>query len=182
MFHKPVQSFPDCGSYRKFGWKDKISGKYHTGDDYPCAVGDYVCAVLDGEVVLSQDLPGFGGLSPSTKGGCIIVKHYSDSDVLSSNKFFAVYGHLSRWVSIGATVKKGQVIGTIREFSNDSVSCPHLHFGVYTGSVMPITQLGYNASLLGYNDPDVWLSGNATGVAACVDPNRAEWNPILYCS
>ena len=175
MFHKPVTSFPDCGTYRKFGWD-----KRHTGDDYPAAVGSYVCAVLDGEVVLSQELNGFGSLNPSSSGGCVIVKHRSEGAF--SRQFFAVYGHLNRWKGVGAKIHKGDVIGTIRTFSNGADVLPHLHFGIYTGSVLPTSHLGYNDNLAGYHDPDVRLATYATGSNKCIVPSLAEWSPRLFSS
>jgi murein DD-endopeptidase MepM/ murein hydrolase activator NlpD len=177
MFHKPVASFPNCGVYRKFGW-----GGNHTGDDYPCTVGSYVCAVKDGEVVLSAELNGFGSLEPSSKGGCIIIRHQYQHNASSNKDFFGIYGHLDRWIEVGSSVKRGQVIGTIRSFTNSKTSCPHLHFGVYTGSVMPIDHLGYNKSLTWYHDPDVWLATYSTDSDSCASPLDAEWEPILSCS
>ena len=176
MFHKPVEVFPKSGGYRQFRWN-----KTHTGDDYKCAVGEYVCAVLDGEVVLSEDLNGFGSLSPNTSGGCIIIKHTQLPNVCSVKNFFAIYGHLNRWLSVGTTVTKGQVIGTIRSFSNGGVACPHLHFGIYTGSTIPHKPLGYRTDLYGYHDPDAWLFNNAVSEPMSISADNAEWKPILVC-
>ncbi len=176
MFHKPVSSFPNCGEYRKFKWNGN-----HTGDDYPSAVGSYVCAVLDGEIVLSQELNGFGSLDPSTHGGCIIIKHIQVENVCSNKNFYGVYGHLIRLLGVGAKVRKGQVIGTIRSFKNGGSSCPHLHFGIYTGNVMPTNHLGYNSDLTHYHDPDTWLVQNAVSENMSTSAELALWEPILQC-
>ena len=165
-YHKPVKTFPSRGGYRAFGFTLK-NGRKHNGEDYWCSVGSPVCAILDGEVVLSSEIGGFGSLNPSTKGGCIIIKHrlilpaikqISDS---ATGTFFAIYGHLTRKVEKGNKVNKGQVVGLIRPFTNEGISCPHLHFGINTFRTHPVKGLGYSESLIGFHNPKQYMDRNA---------------------
>ena len=126
---KPIDTFPATGNYAGFGVRD--GSTYHNGADYASTVGANVYAVSDGVVVYSGQYNGFGSLNPSTKGGVIVVKHVDKF----GNPFFAVYGHLT--LSVGASVKKGEVIGKIASFYNKGVFLPHLHFGIYTGATFP---------------------------------------------
>ena len=117
--------------------------------------------------MLSAELSGFGSLNPSTTGGCVIVKHRCVRSELKNilaptvGVFFAIYGHLNRKVSIGAKIRKGQVLGTIRPFTNGGVSCPHLNFGINTGSTHPTSHLGYSQTLSGFQNPKQYLDNNA---------------------
>ena len=91
----------------------------------------------------------------------------------------AIYGHLTRWLPVGARVSQSQVIGTIRKFSNGGESMPHLHFGIYTGGCKPTRHLGYNDNLHGYHDPSKWLEMNAMGGNKSVVASLAEWSPTF---
>lgn len=122
----------------------KYSEGYHLGIDYGNEAGTPVQAILDGTVVLSAELNGFGSLNPSTKGGCIIIKHQDKN----GNPFLAIYGHLKRAVEVGSSVTNGQEIGKLTPFTNSGAPCAHLHFGINHDINMPFTKLGYQA------DPD----------------------------
>ena len=93
----------------------------HTGDDYPCPVGTPVVAAMDGTVF--NDNPG------DEYGKTVQIDH--------GNGFQTLYGHLSEVsVAVGATVKRGQVIG--RSGDTGNVSGPHLHFEVRKGKNNPV--------------------------------------------
>lgn len=153
-YHKPLDTFPSTGGYRGFGWREGNS--YHNGADYASFVGANVYAVADGTVVYSGQYNGFGSLNPSTRGGVIVVRHTNKS----GQAFYAVYGHVNRFVGVGATVRKGEVIGTVAASYNSGVFLPHLHFGIYTGSVFPTSGWGYSSSLAGWVEPRSYLDAN----------------------
>jgi murein DD-endopeptidase MepM/ murein hydrolase activator NlpD len=153
-YYKPIPSFPATGGYRGFGYWTGSS--YHNGADYAASVGTVVSAVADGEVVISGEHDGFGSLNPNTKGGVIVVKHTDKF----GKPFYAVYGHLTRSVSVGAKVTKGQTIGTIATFYNDGSFLPHLHLGIFTGSTFPNGGWGYSSSLTGWSEPKAFLENN----------------------
>ena len=94
----------------------------HTGDDYPCPVGTPVVAAMDGTVF--NDNPG------DEYGKTVQIDH--------GNGFQTLYGHLSEVsVAVGATVKRGQVIG--RSGDTGNVTGPHLHFEVRKGKNNPVS-------------------------------------------
>jgi hypothetical protein len=94
----------------------------HTGDDYPCPVGTPVVAAMDG--IVFNDNPG------DEYGKTVQIDH--------GNGFQTLYGHLSEVsVAVGATVKRGQVIG--RSGDTGNVSGPHLHFEVRKGKNNPVS-------------------------------------------
>jgi murein DD-endopeptidase MepM/ murein hydrolase activator NlpD len=64
---------------------------------------------------------------------------------------------MNRWVGVGTTVTKGQVIGTISASYNGGIFLPHLHLGIYTGSTFPTSGWGYSSSLAGWQDPLAFL-------------------------
>jgi len=153
-YYKPIPSFPATGGYIGFGYWTGSS--YHNGADYAASVGTAVSAVADGEVVISGQYNGFGSLNPSTKGGVIVVKHTDNF----GSPFYAVYGHVNRYVGVGAKVTKGQTIGTISSFYNGGSFLPHLHLGIYTGSTFPNSGWGYSSSLTGWHEPKAFLENN----------------------
>lgn len=153
-YHKPISTFPATGGYIGFGYWTGTS--YHNGADYAAPFGLTVSAVADGEVVISGDYNGFGSLNPSTKGGVIVVKHTDKF----GNPFYAVYGHVNRYVGVGAKVTKGQTIGNITAFYNNGSLLPHLHLGIYTGSTFPNSGWGYSSSLTGWHAPKTFLDNN----------------------
>jgi len=105
-----------------YGAKGKLwqSGT-HTGDDYPCPIGTPVVAAMDGTVF--NDNPG------DEYGKTVQIDH--------GNGFQTLYGHLSEVsVAVGATVKRGQVIG--RSGDTGNVTGPHLHFEVRKGKNNPV--------------------------------------------
>jgi hypothetical protein len=114
---------PIQGGYvgTEYGQKGGMWKGSHTGDDYPCPVGTPVVAAMDG--VVYNDNPG------AAYGKTIQIDH--------GNGYQTLYGHLSEVsVSVGAVVKRGQVIGKSGDTGN--VSGPHLHFEVRKGKNNPV--------------------------------------------
>jgi len=94
-----------------FGW---VSGRRHTGLDYPAAYGSRVGAAGRGNVV-------FAGWNSGGYGNLVIVKHRLG--------FETWYAHLSSIaVSVGQAVVGGNTIGYVG--STGRSTGPHLHFEV----------------------------------------------------
>lgn len=127
----------------------------HTGVDINInTVGKSVVAVKDGTVVKSEaksgsiknyDANGNYVGSYSSYGEYIIINHHDGTMTL--------YGHMkpgSRKVSVGQTVKQGQVIGTVGNTGNclprptpsNPTAGTHLHFEVRVGG-SPVNPLPY---------------------------------------
>jgi murein DD-endopeptidase MepM/ murein hydrolase activator NlpD len=145
---KPVNSF---GYYRMFC--DKTTDGQHLGVDFKASLDTEVYAIADGEVLDSREIMGFGGLNPAKEGGAVFIKH---GDIV------ALYGHINRKVKIGDVITEGQVIGTIRDFTNEDSKngfyhAPHLHFGIWNGSEMPIPPYGYDNDIKKWIDPLKYL-------------------------
>jgi murein DD-endopeptidase MepM/ murein hydrolase activator NlpD len=87
---------------------------FHTGLDLAGALGTPVLAAADGVVVAATD-------GSTGYGNHVILAH--GNDVLS------LYGHLEMFgVTVGQTVKQGQLIGLLGSTGNSTG--PHLHFEV----------------------------------------------------
>ena len=136
----------DKKRFRKFG--KKYTDGLHLGYDFDCPYNTEVKAIEDGIVLDSREINGFGSLNPSSKGGAIFIQH---------GDMVALYGHVIRFVSIGEKVKEGQVIGTVRPFTNNGESLPHLHFGIWNNSKMPPPPYGYDDKLGLWVDPILFL-------------------------
>ena len=94
--------------------------RYHTGQDFPAAVGTPIYAVTSG-VVLSPT-------SGSWAGTNVVIRH--------SNGGATLYAHMSRrLVSPGETVKAGTLIGYVGETGR--TFGPHLHFEYYKPGTTP---------------------------------------------
>jgi murein DD-endopeptidase MepM/ murein hydrolase activator NlpD len=101
--------------------------RFHTGIDYPAAIGTPVVAAGDGSVVSAGPVAGYGNL--------VVLAH--GSGVTSW------YGHLSRiLVTPGQRVARGAVVGLVG--ATGDATGPHLHFEVRVrdAAVDPATALG----------------------------------------
>jgi murein DD-endopeptidase MepM/ murein hydrolase activator NlpD len=107
----------------------------HTGEDWnrvgvgDADFGDSVCAIASGAVVEARSFARPG----NTWGRVILIKHHLPDGVAR----WSQYAHLgSIQVSVGMTVSRGQVIGTIgRQFEDGPAcvageNCAHLHFEI----------------------------------------------------
>lgn len=108
---KYVMAVPSSGSISSgFGarW-----GKVHEGIDIAAASGTDIHAAMDGKVIFAGWEDGYGN----------IMKLQHNNDLVT------IYGHCSKLlVSVGDSVKKGQVIGKVG--STGRSTGPHLHFEV----------------------------------------------------
>lgn len=130
--------------YRKF-WTNRCGlpypEGYHTGKDFGLDIGENVYSVCNGEIILSGLYNGYGSLNPSTKGGCIWIKHKNNGLT-----FYANYGHImiNEDIRKGKKIKEGDIIGTIANFRNHGVELPHLHFGIWDSEeAFPLSNWGY---------------------------------------
>ena len=90
--------------------------KYHSGMDIAAAGGANIIAMGDGKVILSQAEPWYGGY-----GQCVMIDH--------GGGVVSLYGHCSKLlVSVGQTVKKGQVIALVGTTGTSTGN--HLHVEV----------------------------------------------------
>lgn len=100
------------------GYGPKPDGMHNDGINIAAAKGTPVIAADNGVVAYAgNELKGFGNL--------LLVRH--------SDGFITAYAHLDTMkVDRGATVKRGQVIGTVGQ--TGAVSSPQLHFELRKGS------------------------------------------------
>ena len=90
--------------------------KYHSGMDISAAGGANILAMGDGKVILSQAEPWYGGY-----GQCVMIDH--------GGGVVSLYGHCSKLlVSVGQTVKQGQVIALVGTTGTSTGN--HLHVEV----------------------------------------------------
>jgi murein DD-endopeptidase MepM/ murein hydrolase activator NlpD len=107
------------------GYHSKMSHKGEYALDFKMKVGSEICAARDGIVIAIKEDSDIGGLKDEylSQGNHIIIQHADNSQ--------AMYWHLKKdgvVVSIGETVKAGQLIGYS---GNTGYSAfPHLHFEV----------------------------------------------------
>ena len=117
-----------------FGYSRNNGTKWHAGIDIGNVVGASVFAFADGKVTraswqnAANHNVGFGQR--------IVIEHSLKTNNGSPITIYTVYGHLnSMGVSVGATVKKGDVIGTVGRTGNaNNVPNTHLHFEIRVGS------------------------------------------------
>jgi murein DD-endopeptidase MepM/ murein hydrolase activator NlpD len=101
----------------------------------------------------------------------------------SGARFIGVYGHINTTIVIGASVAKGQRLGTILDQGSNS----HLHLGVRplatgeSGSTAPLRGsspcVNGSANSYGYADPIPWLTSHpATPATSALQPITGDWN------
>ena len=104
--------------------KEALVRNIHLGVDIWVPKGTSVTAVLPGKVHSLQDNKNFGDYGPT-----IILEHYFDN-----NRFFSLYGHLSRSLlkelSVGDEVRQGQKIAELGGPSENGNYAAHLHFQI----------------------------------------------------
>ena len=111
----PLDSGAYCSS--PYGWR-KLYGvwDYHRGWDLACWLGTDIYASKAGKVVIST--------YHSSYGNYIVIDHGTDAN---GNAISTVYAHCSKLlVSVGDTVKKGQLIAKVGTTGNSTGY--HLHF------------------------------------------------------
>ena len=136
-----------------FGW---VSGRNHTGIDFPQPAGTYVGAAGRGTVT-------FAGWNSGGYGNLMIVRHRLG--------FETWYAHLSGFaVGTGASVAGGTRIGYVG--STGRSTGPHLHWEVRRGGV-PINPLPYTLSATSLR-PFAGRAQAAQPLECAANP-RARW-------
>lgn len=130
--------WPSKSSYHvtsKYGWRTiDLYGyaKFHAGIDIGAGMGTPIYAADGGTVIVSTYDGGYGNY--------VMLNHGDGRSTL--------YGHMSsRGVSVGQTVKQGQVIGYCGSTGNSTG--PHIHFEIRVngGTVNPLNYFkGYTTS------------------------------------
>ena len=104
----------------------RSGGRYHQGNDIFASRGTPVVAVGDGEVV-RWNPPS----RPTALGGVTLTYRTADG----SEWYNAHLATIAEGLSVGSTVTRGQVIGTVGNTGNARTTPPHLHLGRrYAGS------------------------------------------------
>lgn len=114
---KPLSNMRETIPTCMFGTSCQGGGAKHTGVDYFANQGSPVTAICDGRVI------------NAVNGGYVwnrftVVEH---SNCGGSQTLYAYYGHIDPSVSAGASVRKGQTIGSVAYYSPSN---HHLHFGI----------------------------------------------------
>jgi len=100
-------------------------GRLHAGVDIAAPIGTPIRAADSGRVAIAGPTGGYGNYTCIQHGGNLST----------------CYGHQSRiGVSVGASVRQGQVIGAVGNTGNSTG--PHLHFEVRVGG-SPVNPMGY---------------------------------------
>lgn len=115
----------------------------HTGADWMIAAGTAVWSVCDGSVSYVTQ--------PSSVSNRLVIVQCDN--YAGYGRLNAYYGHIDASVAQGATVSRGQRIGSISDWSSDS----HLHFGLSTQRVTS----GWGYATLSTSTP-VACSGDST--------------------
>lgn len=100
-------------------------GRFHSGMDIPAQRGKPVCASMEGRVICSIYLAGFG----------------NTIDIEHRNNFITRYSHLSaNFVKKGDFVRKGQIVGLVG--STGVSTGNHLHFEIRCNDI-PLDPLDF---------------------------------------
>ena len=106
-------------------FSSKSRRNIHVGIDIFAKAGTNIRAPLDGEVFILKD-----NAFEYDYGPTIILEHR----VNSKDKFYTIYGHLSKkclkLLSVGKRIKKGQVFAEIGNYPINGNWPPHLHFQI----------------------------------------------------
>lgn len=105
---------------------------FHEGLDLTPGAGTPFQAIADGVVSEVGNPSGSFGVSA-------VVDHFIDGQQVSS-----LYGHMQRGslnVSVGDTIKKGQIVGSVG--STGASSGPRLHISILLGGTVPIDPFAY---------------------------------------
>lgn len=96
----------------------------HLGLDLWCPAGIDILAAFNGVIHSFNDNTNFGDYGPT-----IILEHS-----LGTDKFYTLYGHLSRAsiknIKVGQSVKQGDIIAQLGDAKVNGDYAPHLHFQI----------------------------------------------------
>ena len=112
------------------------NNRRHLAQDIDADEGDPVYAIADGVVLyVRNDVGGYGGLkncrpnhADSIPGAGVIIQHTALGGE-NGQEFITLYAHLKN-VHVGSTVKAGEKIGEIRNYTACGSRMDHLHFGI----------------------------------------------------
>jgi len=125
-FDKPLRDMLITSSF-SYGRFHPVLGVYrpHFGTDFRAAINTPIMSILDGVVIFSGHMGGYGKV--------VKIKH--------SNGYISLYGHLNSInVYDGQAIKRG---GLIAYSGNSGVSSgPHLHLGLYHNGT-PVNPMRY---------------------------------------
>lgn len=151
-----------------------LSGQKHLGVDFSRPVGAPVYAIADG-VVDTVGSSNWDGQGNSALG----IRH-TNAD---GSTFVALYGHIKHSLSKGATVRRGQSIGTIGSYPPGG---SHLHFGINPGKFplngqgsMPCTEAGSRD----FVNPIQYLQNRSPkghNPAPAPNPATSQFNPCTF--
>ncbi|MCP2606362.1 choice-of-anchor D domain-containing protein, partial [Candidatus Aminicenantes bacterium AC-708-I09] len=138
-FRFPVENYKTSICFNWGGWKDTSR---HVGEDVRCnSIGEVVRAVGNGIVKFASP---WKSVCDGNWGDVIVIEH----TLSNGSKICSIYGHININVAKGDQVKKGQIIGSIKDYTCTSGWTDHLHFGIYNGQYGNYT--GYPDWLCGY--------------------------------
>jgi len=110
---------------------DKVVG-YHSGIDFPVAVGTQLVATNTGKVIFASKL--------TSTGNTLVIDH--------GMNLFSSYSHMSSFdVKVGQMVKKGDVVG--KSGNTGFTTGPHLHFTFAIGTTFVNPHLILEEIILG---------------------------------
>ncbi len=159
----PVEGFVAAVTKKPFGIRitpetspvqpERFSG-FHTGADAELPADTPVVAVVDGTVLRSERVSGYGGL--------IAIEHR-----IAGERIVGIYGHLdpARLPARGARVRVEEQVGILGEgfTAETDGERSHLHFGLYAGAGTSVA--GYVASsealLADWRDPVAFLQSHS---------------------
>lgn len=106
--------------------------QYHNGLDLGRFLGAEIVAAEDGKVINVGNQDNY--CRRAAYGKFVVIKH--------NNGLTTLYGHMSRYiVSIGTTVKRGDVIGYMGR--TGWATGPHLHFTVFASNTLTPARAGF---------------------------------------
>lgn len=127
----------------------------HEGLDVTAPVGTPVIATASGRVTQSFAEPMYGNQ--------VVIDHGVDS---TGRRTRSVYTHLDRrMVTVGATVARGQQIGTLGRAGVLAAGIPHLHFEIHR------QRSAARKDMVAVDPNRLWANG--VGAVTCFDPSVA---------
>jgi murein DD-endopeptidase MepM/ murein hydrolase activator NlpD len=120
----PMNPSPRCDVLDNFG-DARSGGRRHQGADILATLDQEVLAITDG-VLTGQVIDGSGSSGSSLSGNAWTLTN--------PDRTYFFYAHLSRFaegLSVGSSVRAGQVIGYIGDTGNPGPGNYHLHFEIH---------------------------------------------------
>ena len=147
------------------GWTDwnwREQG-HHLGVDFDHPKGAAVYAIADGKVVMSE-------------GGYIRIRHQKSDGTY----FTAIYGHIAGSVQEGATVKAGDVIGSVSDCWIGNENLTHLHFSIHRKEEANLDDSGSLSAAKTFNDPGYVYGCRDKAQAAVKANGLGFYDPLAF--